>query len=191
MRQFTDKSYSICKQDLLSVLEFEHSRCRVQRGKKLVFCQDPRSCQCIQKSGLSCIRISDDRRCLEVSSGTLTADQFSVFLHLCKFCLECRDPGTDQSSVCFQFLLSRSSRTDTAAQTGQGFSKSDEARRTITKLRQFDLDLTLTGYSTSCKNIQDQKGSVHNLAVQFPFQIVQLCRRKFIITDDSIGIQSA
>ena len=40
-----------------------------------------------------------------------------------------------------------------------------------------------------CKNVKDQKSSVHYLTFQLMLQIVHLCRGKFIVTDNSCSIR--
>ena len=119
MRQFADKSYCICQKNLLPVLQLQYTCRWIQRGKKLIFCQDTGSGQCIQQGRLPGIRIAYDCGSLKVASASLTTDQLSVLLHLRKLCFQSRDPGTDQTSVCLQLFLTRSSRTDTTAKSGQ------------------------------------------------------------------------
>ena len=109
--------------------------------------------------------------------------------HFLQFLLQMADAGADQTAVHLQLFLSRTSRSDSAAKSGQGISKPRQPRCTISQLRQLDLQLSFTCHRMACKNIQDQKRPVTDLAVQLALQVVQLCRAQFIVADNTSRIR--
>ena len=91
----------------------------------------------------------------------------------------------DQSSVHLQLFLTRSSRTDTASESGERIAKSDQPCRTVTQLCKLNLDISLACVGSRRKNIQNDQRTVHDFAVQLFLQIIKLCRRKLVIADNA------
>ena len=89
----------------------------------------------------------------------------------------------NQTAVHLQLLFTRSSRTDTAAQTGQGTAQSDQARCAVTQLCQLNLDFSLARRRMRRENIENDHRPVHYLRIQRRFQIAKLCRGQFIVAD--------
>jgi len=110
-----DKSYSIRKKKLLSVIQCQKTCGRIQRGKKLILRKHRRTGQCIQKRGFSRIGVADNSRSLQISCRSSGTEQFPVLFHLGKFLLQCGDPVSDQTAVCLQFLLTGTSGTDSSS----------------------------------------------------------------------------
>jgi hypothetical protein len=56
------------------------------------------------------------------------------------------------------------------------------------KLGQFDLEFALFGAGALRENIQNQGSSIQDLAIEHPFQIATLRRRKLIVKDNGVDI---
>ena len=112
-----------------------------------------------------------------------------MLFHLGKLLLQCGNPVPDQTTVCLQLFLTGASGSDSSSKSRKRRTKSHKTCRPVTKLCKLYLDLAFTCDSTLRKNVKDQQGTIHNLALQLPLQIIHLGRRKLIVTDHTIGIQ--
>ena len=119
MGQFTDKSYRIREQNLLTGRQFQNPGRRIQCGKQLVFFQNLCSRKSIQQRRLTRIGITHDGNHRRRLSAAPASCHFSVPLHLFQFPVQLGNSALNQASVHLQLLLPRSPGSDTAAQSGQ------------------------------------------------------------------------
>ena len=89
-----------------------------------------------------------------------------------EFPLDAVDSLTDLALVRLQLGLARPARPDPSPQTGQFHSPSSQSRQPVVELGQLDLQLPLPGSRTAGEDIQDELGSVDDLAIECLFDVV-------------------
>ena len=60
VRQFANESYRIGQQNRLPAGQGELARCRIERGKQLVLCQNAGTCQRVEQGGFARVGVADD-----------------------------------------------------------------------------------------------------------------------------------
>lgn len=108
-------------------------------------------------------------------------------LDLLKLLIQSGNSALDQPSVHFQLFLSGSSCPDSSSQSGKRSAKPCKAGLPVFQLCKLHLDLPFACRSTSRKDVQDQKGTVHDLCVQLCLQIADLRRGQLIIAYDPVS----
>ena len=56
------------------------------------------------------------------------------------------------------------------------------------KLRQFDLELAFSRPRSLGKDVQNERGAIQDLAIEYLFQVAALRGRKFVVEDDCIDV---
>ena len=92
-----------------------------------------------------------------MTSASLLSGHFPVFFDILQFTVQLCDPAFDQAAIHLQFLLSRSSGSNSASQSGHRSSPAGQSGLLILKLRQFYLYLTFTGRCPCRKDIQNDQ----------------------------------
>ena len=88
--------------------------------------------------------------------------------------LQQRDTVTDNTTVCFDFLLARAAHTDTAALLFEVRPHAGEAREQVLVLRELHLRLGVGGLRVLGENVEDEMRAVHHLAVHQSLDITLL-----------------
>ena len=121
--KLSDEADRVRKQQLLAAGKLHAPGGGIERGEKLILRQNVRPGQGVEKRGLSRVRIAHDGRHGHRPLQPLLPRRIPVELHIRKLPAKPRHPASDQPPVCLQLFLSRPSRSDAAAQTGQALSQ--------------------------------------------------------------------
>ena len=175
MRQLADETNGINQQKLAAGRRFDRANHRIERGEQLILRQHVRAAQRIEQGRFSGVGVTDqrhNRHLVFLSSG---APETALAAQFINFPAQVAHPSADAPPVHFQPRFARAARADTAAQAGHGHAVTEQARKLIRHLRQFNLQAPLAGLRPLRKNIQNQRRSVDDLcAAQNIFEISRL-----------------
>ena len=131
-------------------------------------------------------KLETDRRLIKSRLARLNRELKQMQLHLLQFPVQPCQTAFDQSPVCLQFFLSRSSRSNAASQTGKGFSQAGQAGKPVLQLGHFHLKLSFSCSGMLRENVQNHQRAVHDLHLQLFLQAAELGRRKLVVADHAV-----
>jgi len=100
-----------------------------------------------------------------------------------------RDAVLDTAPVGFELRFTfTTTHADTAFLAGKVAPEPREAGQQVLELRQLDLQLAFAGAGALGKDIEDQRGTIEDFAIEHLLQITALRRREFVVENDSIDI---
>ena len=100
------------------------------------------------------------------------------------------DALANSPPVGFEFLLARSARADSAAQSRKFALAPGEPWQQIIELRKFDLELSLAAVRMARENIEDQLRAVDDAAICAALDIAMLDRRKIAVQNNQARVQT-
>jgi hypothetical protein len=102
--------------------------------------------------------------------------------------LDLIDTALNAAAIRFKLRFAGAARSDTAARLRHAFASAREPRQHVFELRQFDLQLALSGARVPGKDIKDELGAIEHPTGQRCVKIAQLCGGKIVIEQDEIGL---
>jgi hypothetical protein len=112
--------------------------------------------------------------------------QAALEAYLGESLLQMTDPQADQTPVRLKLSLTRPTQTDTTPLPFEMSPPSDEAGRQVSKLSQFDLQLTFMALRPQSKNVQNQSCPINDPALRELLEIAFLNRRDRLINDHKV-----
>jgi hypothetical protein len=105
-----------------------------------------------------------------------------------QFVLDLFDALRDAAAVGFQLCLTRTARSNAAAQPRHLFAVAGQPRQQIAQLRQFHLHAALAGPGARSENVQDELSTVDDASTDRLFQVTLLRGRQVVIEYHYVGV---
>lgn len=189
--QLVDEAHGIGQQCWPAGWKLDSTGYGVESSKHQVLCPDPGVSDLIQERTLAGVRVSDQRYNGNLVSRALRSVQRSVPTYTLQLRLELLQPTSNQASVRLDLGLSRSSCSYASAEAFKVRPLSCKARQQILVLGELNLKASLPCPGSRSEHVEDQSGSVENLALsQRVLEVTLLCWGQLIITDDSIDFET-
>jgi hypothetical protein len=101
--------------------------------------------------------------------------------------VQCGDALCDPAPVDFEFGLTGSARSDSAAEAREFGAGPDQIRLTVAQLREFDLHLPFAAASVARKDVQNQHRAIHDRQWNDFFEILSLPRAQVVENQEQVG----
>ena len=159
---------------------------RVEGGKKLVFGQDFALAKRVHEGGLANVGVADQGHAHEGSAvaplgGHLAIDDRQLLFEVRNFLL-------DDAAVGLDLGFAGAAHADSALLALEVSPHARQAGQQVLVLGEFDLGAGVRGLGPCGKDVEDEVGAVHHLALKQSLDVFELRRTQFVVKNDEVNL---
>ena len=187
MRKVSNKTNGVGNEDARLGLRLQRPNGRIEGSEKLIGDKNVARRECSHERRFTGIGVTDDSNFAQTFPVTTTLDLFSV--NGIKFSLKFPDTIAHLSALDFMKGFADASGASPAASSLLGAGNA-LTRREIFQTCEFYLKLRLFGSRMSMENVEDDRWPIVNIRARCFSNVANLCRREFVIENDTVDLWS-